>query len=208
MIEAWTPHDTTTHQDHVIAHVLGATLLGYFIFDEALYILLDIGFVWTILLDGEMGLLPHPVAINELEVDGAAKDEIKADIDLLLKQSGQSSEGGPVAGMVRMQAAPNHCQIKEVSFFASGERRRFIVTGEEACDEDSLAIDTSLATGEIQVMTLDDDKNEAGKTQENRLEDVARNEHEYLHQRLREDLGREPTEAELDEWLRQHTEGY
>ena len=41
-----------------------------------------------------------------------------------------------------------------------------------------------------------------------KLEDVARTEHEYLHQRLRDDLGREPTEEELDEWLRQHTEGY
>lgn len=25
---------------------------------------------------------------------------------------------------------------------------------------------------------------------------------------LRDELGREPTEEELDEWLRQHTEGY
>jgi hypothetical protein len=41
-----------------------------------------------------------------------------------------------------------------------------------------------------------------------KLEDVAQTEHAYLHQRLREDLGREPTEEELDEWLRQHTEGY
>jgi hypothetical protein len=40
------------------------------------------------------------------------------------------------------------------------------------------------------------------------LEQVAETEHEYLHQRLREELGREPTEEELDEWLRQHTEGY
>jgi len=41
-----------------------------------------------------------------------------------------------------------------------------------------------------------------------KLEEVAQREHDYLHQRLREDLGREPTEEELDEWLRQHTEGY
>ena len=40
------------------------------------------------------------------------------------------------------------------------------------------------------------------------LGDIAEKEHEYLHQRLREELGREPTEEELDEWLRQHTEGY
>src|SRR6185295_7353592 len=204
MPTVWTPADTNTHQDHVIAHVLGATFLGYFVFDEALYILLDIGFVWTILLDGEMGLLPHPVAINELEVDGASKVEIKADIELLLKQIGQSSDGDPVDGLLRMQAPPNHCQIKDVSFLASGDRRRFIITGEEA----SLAIETSLATAEIKVMTLNDEENQEGKTEENGLGDVAQNEHEYLHQRLREDLGREPTEAELDEWLRQHTEGY
>jgi len=40
------------------------------------------------------------------------------------------------------------------------------------------------------------------------LENAARAEHEFLHQRLREQLGREATEEELDEWLRQHTEGY
>ena len=40
------------------------------------------------------------------------------------------------------------------------------------------------------------------------LNSVARTEHEYLHERLRVELGREPTEEELDEWLRQHTEGY
>ena len=40
------------------------------------------------------------------------------------------------------------------------------------------------------------------------LEEVFETEHEYLHQRLREELGREPTEEELDEWLRRHTEGY
>jgi hypothetical protein len=40
------------------------------------------------------------------------------------------------------------------------------------------------------------------------LEDAARTEHDYLRQRLREELQREPTEQELDEWLRRHTEGY
>jgi hypothetical protein len=40
------------------------------------------------------------------------------------------------------------------------------------------------------------------------LEDAARTERDYLRQRLREELQREPTEQELDEWLRQHTEGY
>jgi hypothetical protein len=40
------------------------------------------------------------------------------------------------------------------------------------------------------------------------LEDAARDEHEYVQERLREELGREPTDEEMNEWLRQHTEGY
>lgn len=40
------------------------------------------------------------------------------------------------------------------------------------------------------------------------LEDVAEGERDYLRQRLRDDLGREPSEEELNEWLREHTEGY
>jgi hypothetical protein len=196
----WTPEDTTTHQDHVIAHVLGATFLGYFVFEEALYILLDIGFVWTIFLDGEMGLLPHPVAINELEIEAAVRDEMKADIDLLLGNDAHTAE------LLRLKPPPVTCQIKDVSFFAAGEQRRFIIAGEEA----SLAIVTSLTTAEVLVMTIEDEENKVSEeTGSNAaLEDVAQTEHEYLHQRLRDDLGREPTEEELDEWLRQHTEGY
>ena len=40
------------------------------------------------------------------------------------------------------------------------------------------------------------------------LDDVARSEREDMRPRLRDELGREPTEEELDEWLRRHTEGY
>lgn len=40
------------------------------------------------------------------------------------------------------------------------------------------------------------------------LDDAAQSEREYVRGRLREELKREPTESELDEWLRQHTEGY
>ena len=53
---------------------------------------------------------------------------------------------------------------------------------------------------------------ENGETKEvdqsSELKDAVQTEHEYLHERLRAELGREPTEEELDEWLRQHTEGY
>ncbi|HEX3560842.1 MAG TPA: hypothetical protein VHU19_16695 [Pyrinomonadaceae bacterium] len=40
------------------------------------------------------------------------------------------------------------------------------------------------------------------------LEDAALDEREHARQRLREELGREPTEGEINEWLRQQTEGY
>jgi len=56
-------------------------------------------------------------------------------------------------------------------------------------------------------MTLEDKEGD-NLERDAELEGLALTEHEYLHQRLREELGREPTEEELDEWLRQHTEGY
>lgn len=40
------------------------------------------------------------------------------------------------------------------------------------------------------------------------LEEAAEREREYLRGRLRDESGREPTDEELDEWLREHTEGY
>jgi hypothetical protein len=196
----WTSKDTTVHQDHVIAHVMGTTILGYFIHDEALYILLDIGFVWSILLDGEMGLLPHPVAVSELEIGDDVRAQIKTEIDVLL---GTHSSSG---NLLQFQSLPAACQIEEVKFFCAGEKRRFLITGEEQ----SLAIETSLEIGEVKVMATDgSEKTDAqGNASEDQLDDVARTEQEYLVKRLREELGREPTEAELDEWLRQHTEGY
>ena len=40
------------------------------------------------------------------------------------------------------------------------------------------------------------------------LEDLGRAEREYVRGRLRGELNREPTDEEIDEWLREHTEGY
>ena len=45
-------------------------------------------------------------------------------------------------------------------------------------------------------------------TTSNQLEEVAREEQEFVRQALREKLGRDPTEDELNEWLREHTESY
>src|SRR5678815_2998864 len=66
---SWTTAETNKHQDHVIAHVIGATPLSYFIHDETAYVLLDIGFIWNIYLDLEMGLVPQVMALSELGVD-------------------------------------------------------------------------------------------------------------------------------------------
>lgn len=141
MTTEWSEKDTTTHQDHVIAHVLGATMLGYFIHDEALYVLLDIGFIWIIYLDGEMGLLPHPVAVGELDADEEKRSEIQADIELLLR------EGLRAEGLRQLTHAPVNCLIEEVTFHTRGDERRLLIAGEE----DSLTVDTLLSSGEIRV---------------------------------------------------------
>ena len=137
MATDWSEEATTTHQDHVIAHVIGATVLGYFIHDLALYVLLDIGFIWTIYLDGEMGLLPHPVTVSELDIDEEKRSGIQADIDLLLR------EGLHAERLIQLSHAPVNCLIEEVTFFASGDERRLLIAGEE----DSLTVDTSLSSG-------------------------------------------------------------
>lgn len=51
-----------------------------------------------------------------------------------------------------------------------------------------------------------DDTSNGGE--DSSLEDVARDERDYVRGRLRAELGRDPTEEEIDEWLREHTEGY
>ncbi len=137
----WTPRETGTHQDHVIAHVIGATVLGFYETDQAIHILLDIGFIWMIYVDGEMGLLPQPMAISELDVDSKIRARLREDVDSL-QRDGRGAEG-----LDEFMAAPVDCLIAEVTFEARGHERRILITGEES----SLAIETSLATGEVHV---------------------------------------------------------
>jgi hypothetical protein len=99
---SWTVAETNKHQDHVIAHVIGATPLEYFIHDETAYVLLDIGFIWNIYLDIEMGLVPERMALSELNVDA----------ELLEKTS---IECGP---------------IESVDLFEDGQERRLVLNCE------------------------------------------------------------------------------
>ena len=137
----WLTEETSTHQDHVIAHVIGATVLAYLVLDEALQILLDIGFVWTIYLDGQMVLLPQTAALSELEVDAETRSQLGHEIELL------GRDGRRAQGLERLTPAPVDCLLTDVGFFASGERRRLVLAGEAS----SLIIEMSLATGEIKV---------------------------------------------------------
>ena len=141
MKDDWIPAETTTHQDHVIAHVIGTTVLGYFVFDEVLYILLDIGFVWAIFLDGQMTLLPHPVAIKEIEMEPQIREEIKTDVALLLGDNPSAEK------LLQMKEPKIHCPMEDIGFFERDEQRRLLLKGEEG----SLAIESSLATADIHI---------------------------------------------------------
>jgi hypothetical protein len=137
----WSEQETGTHQDHVIAHVVGATVLGYCTVNETAQLLLDIGFIWSVYLDCEMGLVPQSMAIAELEVDEEEKALLREDVRQL---QGAGSEGGPLARLTR---APEGCLITEVEFAARGDERRLLIKGEDA----SLVVETSLMTGEVRV---------------------------------------------------------
>jgi hypothetical protein len=113
----WTAAETNTHQDHVIAHVIGATPIGHFIWDETAYIVLDIGFIWNIYLDMEMGLVPHRLAISELEADDEKKRELSE--------------------VKNVESSP----IESVELFEDGDERRLVLT----CELDGLIIETSLS---------------------------------------------------------------
>jgi hypothetical protein len=151
MTVEWEIHETGTHQDHVIAHVLGATVLGYFEFEQSACLALDIGFIWTIFADGEMGLVPQALFISELGWDADARAELRADLTAL------EDYGADAQGLAHLTAAPAGCLITEVSFYARGSTRRIEVTGEEA----SLLIDTSLITGDILIAPLSDGRRPA-----------------------------------------------
>jgi len=141
----WTESETTKHQDHVIAHVLGATVLGWFIAGEAAHLLLDIGFLWTIYLDGEMNLLPEGVALSELDADdltSADKTELIFDAQLLL------SEGREADGLKRFTAAPVECLITAVQFLAANSDRCIVIRGESV----KIEVVTSMETAEVNVI--------------------------------------------------------
>ena len=143
----WNQIETTTHQDHVIAHVVGATVLGWFIAGEAAHLLLDIGFLWTIYLDGEMNLLPQGVAISEMDADeitSADKTELAFDAQLLLE------EGCAATGLKRFIVSPVECLIVAAEVLAANSARRVLIRGEIA----SIEVETSLESGQVSIRAV------------------------------------------------------
>jgi len=129
----WTAAETNTHQDHVIAHVIGATPLGHFVWDETAYLLLDIGFIWNIYLDCEMGLVPQALTTTELDADDDTKSELRTDIDLLTQ-----AKPATLSRMVRMDHVG---PIESIEFFESDDGRRLVLT----CEQGNVVIETSLS---------------------------------------------------------------
>ena len=141
MDELWLATNTTTHQDHVIAHVVGTTVLGYVVLADAVHLLLDIGFIWKVYVDGEMGLLLHPVALMELDVPDHERKQIAADVELLLR------DGAGAQPLVCLNALRAACLIKEVEIFVKPGETRLVILGEES----NLELEMSVAGDSIQV---------------------------------------------------------
>jgi len=140
----WTELETSTHQDHVIKHVIGATVLGWFIAGAAAHFLLDIGFLWTVYVDGEMNLLPQGVAIAELDADDFSESdrtELALDAQQLLAEGRETTE------LKRFTAPPVDCLITSVELFSLNSQRRIVVIGESA----NIEIETSLESFDIHI---------------------------------------------------------
>src|SRR5262245_4743004 len=138
----WIELETSTYQDHVIKHVLGATVLGWVKTTGAAHLLLDIGLLWTVYDDAEMNLLPTGVALAELEPEelrDSDRAELVSDADRLMQQ------GRDAPGLRRFTAAQVECQIQSVELFGIENQRMLLITGEQA----NLKIECSPDTGKI-----------------------------------------------------------
>ena len=136
----WTELETSTYQDHVIKHVLGATVLGWVVIEDAMHVLLDVGLLWTIYVNAEMSLMAQGVAIQDLEsetVSASDVAELSSDAQLLI------SEGREATDLERFAAAPVECTIISVEVFASNDQRRIVIIGESAGIKIETAVDRS-----------------------------------------------------------------
>jgi len=125
----WTELEISTYQHHVIEHVLGATVLGWVVIEDAMHLLLDVGLLWTIYINAEMSLMAQGVAIQDLESETVRRSEVaqlSSDAERLI------SEGREATELAWFAAAPVECTITSVDVFASDDHRRILIAGESA----------------------------------------------------------------------------
>jgi hypothetical protein len=140
----WTELETSTYQHHVIKHVIGATVLGWFVAEDAVHFVLDIGLLWTVYVNAEMNLMALFVAIEDLESNELPKpviDELTSDAQALIDQGREAS------GLKRFTAASVGCLIDEVNLFSADAQRRMLIHGEAG----SIEIRTDTDAGLINV---------------------------------------------------------
>jgi hypothetical protein len=139
----WTELETSTYQDHVIKHVLGATILGWIIIGDAVHLLLDVGLLWTIYVTTEMDLMSQSVAIQDLAGENVSHSDIlqfESDAQLLI------SKGREATGLLRLTGAPVECIVCGVALFSSDSQRRIMIAGEHADIEIVTSLDSSALT--------------------------------------------------------------
>jgi hypothetical protein len=139
----WIELETSTYQDHVIKHVLGATVLGWIIIGDAVHLLLDVGLLWTIYVTTEMDLMSQSVAIQDLAGENVSHSDIlqfESDAQLLI------SKGREATGLLRLTGAPVECIVCGVALFSSDSQRRIMIAGEQADIEIVTSLDSSALT--------------------------------------------------------------
>lgn len=140
----WTELETSTYQHHVIVHVIGATVLGWFIAEDAVHFVLDVGLLWTVYVNAEMNLMALSVAIEDLESDELPKsviDELASDAQILIEQGREASD------LKRFTAASVGCLVEDVNLFSADSQRRIVIRGEAG----TIEIHTSTDGGRINV---------------------------------------------------------
>jgi hypothetical protein len=140
MTQEWSHISTSRYQDHVIAHVLGATALGYFFIADCACVLLDIALIWTIYTSGEMALMPQSVVISDLEAGEDVKSELLEDAERL--------HSGETESLARMIALPPNFLITDVKLYAHKGRRLVALEAEDK----SFAFEGLPETGEIKAV--------------------------------------------------------
>jgi hypothetical protein len=119
-------------------------VLGYFKADDALHLSLDIGFIWTIFADTEMGLVPESLALKELNVNEAERARLFDELRQL------HEEDADAATLAHVTPAPAGCLVEEVRLLANDELRRLEIRGEMF----ALVVYASPITGEMSIEEL------------------------------------------------------